>query len=123
MGRYGTKGSNPMNRLEGSRFSIRERFHLHKKPSSSASTANVWESVQRAADPNKVEVAAMKGKHLPRFSSQLVVRKPLIPSATLIPVFPPKRSSTSDVSASSSKRAKFEALAAITATTSNPSTH
>ncbi|GAA0173011.1 hypothetical protein LIER_26716 [Lithospermum erythrorhizon] len=56
--------------------------------------ANVSETVQRAADPTKVEVAAMKGKRLPRFSSQLVVSKPLIP-----------------------------ALAAITTPTSNPSTH
>ncbi|GAA0143837.1 hypothetical protein LIER_04428 [Lithospermum erythrorhizon] len=50
--------------------------------------ATVWKFVQKAADPNKVEVAAMKGKRLLRFNSQLVVRKPLAPGATPIPVFP-----------------------------------
>ncbi|GAA0165418.1 hypothetical protein LIER_20825 [Lithospermum erythrorhizon] len=73
--RYGSKGSNLVDRLE---------------------RTNVWEAIQKAADPTKVEVAAMKGKRLPRFSSQLVVRKPLIYGVDLIPVFPSKRSSTSE---------------------------
>ncbi|GAA0160134.1 hypothetical protein LIER_16757 [Lithospermum erythrorhizon] len=83
-------------------------------------SSNVWESVQKAADPTKIEVAAMKGKRLPRFNSQLVVRKPLIPGAAHIPVFPSKRSSTLVAFVSASKKAKVEALNAITTTSSNP---
>ncbi|GAA0157128.1 hypothetical protein LIER_14460 [Lithospermum erythrorhizon] len=70
----------------------------------------VWEYVQRVVDPTKLEVAAMKGKRLPRFSSELVVRKPLAPGATLIHVFLQKRSSTIESSASVCKKAKIEAL-------------
>ncbi|GAA0142603.1 hypothetical protein LIER_03462 [Lithospermum erythrorhizon] len=72
--------------------------------------------------PTKVELVAMKGKRLPHFSIQLVVHKPLIPGTDPILVFPPKRSSTSYVSTPASKRAKLEALAAITAPSSSPNT-
>ncbi|GAA0144339.1 hypothetical protein LIER_04816 [Lithospermum erythrorhizon] len=67
-------------------------------------STNVWEFVQKAVDLTKVKVAAMKGKRLPRFSSQLVVLKLLIPDAEPVPVFPSKKSSTSKVSSSSPKK-------------------
>ncbi|GAA0166851.1 hypothetical protein LIER_21915 [Lithospermum erythrorhizon] len=82
--------------------------------------AAVWKSVQSVADPFKVEVAAMKGKRLPRFSSHLLIRKPLPTGATHIPIISSKRGSTSEPSATTSKRAKIEALNAATSTSSNP---
>ncbi|GAA0145628.1 hypothetical protein LIER_05781 [Lithospermum erythrorhizon] len=56
--------------------------------------AKVWEAVQNVADPTGVEVASVKGKHLPRFSRQLVIRKPLVSGSNLVPVFPAKRNSS-----------------------------
>ncbi|GAA0162256.1 hypothetical protein LIER_39381 [Lithospermum erythrorhizon] len=64
----------------------------------------------------------MKGKRLPWFSAQLLIRKPLAPGATPTPIFPFKRTSISDVSTSTSKKAKIEALTATTASSSSPST-
>ncbi|GAA0167631.1 hypothetical protein LIER_22517 [Lithospermum erythrorhizon] len=72
---------------------------------------NVWNAAQNATDPTKVEVAAMKGKRLPHFSSQLVIYKPLVPGSEPVPVFPTKRGSNLEASASVSKHAKLEALA------------
>ncbi|GAA0178684.1 hypothetical protein LIER_42182 [Lithospermum erythrorhizon] len=62
-------------------------------------------------------------KWLPRFSSQ-VIRKPLVPGSDPIYVFPVKRSSTSEVSASASasKHAKLEALANVNAPNLTPTT-
>ncbi|GAA0147992.1 hypothetical protein LIER_07552 [Lithospermum erythrorhizon] len=85
-------------------------------------SANVWGAVQNAADPTKVDVAAMKGRRLPLFSSQLVIRKPLVPGSKPIPVFPVKRGSNSEASASVSKCAKLEALANISALSLAPTT-
>ncbi|GAA0152094.1 hypothetical protein LIER_37419 [Lithospermum erythrorhizon] len=53
-------------------------------------------------------------------SGELVARKPLIPGVAAIPVFPSKRSSTSEASVAASKKAKIEALNAITTTSSSP---
>ncbi|GAA0139094.1 hypothetical protein LIER_00710 [Lithospermum erythrorhizon] len=63
----------------------------------------------------------MNGKRLPRFSSQLVVRKPLTSGAAPIPIFHQKRSSI-EASASVSKKVKIEALVAIPAPSSSPKT-
>ncbi|GAA0180808.1 hypothetical protein LIER_30156 [Lithospermum erythrorhizon] len=81
--------------------------------------AVVWDSVQSATNPSKVEVEAMKGKRLPRFNSQLLICKPLVPGATPIPIVSSKRSSTLEPSATASKKAKIEALNAVTAASSN----
>ncbi|GAA0187315.1 hypothetical protein LIER_34603 [Lithospermum erythrorhizon] len=67
----------------------------------------VWEAVQNAADPTRVEVAATKSKCLPRF------RKPLVLGSNLVHAFPVKRNSSSDVSVSASKRTKLESLEKI----------
>ncbi|GAA0167374.1 hypothetical protein LIER_22319 [Lithospermum erythrorhizon] len=85
-------------------------------------SAKVWEDVPNAADPIQVEVAAMKGRLFTPFSSQLVVRKSLIPGSEPVPVFQAKRSSTSEVPASASKRAKVEALQRINAPNLTPNT-
>ncbi|GAA0169780.1 hypothetical protein LIER_24186 [Lithospermum erythrorhizon] len=82
----------------------------------------VWEAVQNDADPTHVEIATMKGRRLPQFSSQLVFRKPLVPGSKPIPVFPAKRGSNSEASASASKRAKLEALENINAPSLTPNT-
>ncbi|GAA0163771.1 hypothetical protein LIER_19559 [Lithospermum erythrorhizon] len=95
---------------------------LHDKMYNPRSNPSVWEAVHNAADPTKVEVVAMKGRRLLRFSSQLVVRKPCPPGSEPIPVFPAKRASDSETSGSVSKRAKLEALAKVNAPNLTPST-
>ncbi|GAA0160549.1 hypothetical protein LIER_43526 [Lithospermum erythrorhizon] len=75
--------------------------------------AKVWEAVQNDVDPIQVEVATVKGRRLPRFSSQLVVRKPLVPGSAHIPVFSAKRNSSSETSTPASKRAKVEVIEKI----------
>ncbi|GAA0145443.1 hypothetical protein LIER_36130 [Lithospermum erythrorhizon] len=74
----------------------------------------------REAYPSKVEVAAMKGKRLPHFSSQLLIRKPLVPGASPIPIVSSKMSSTLEASPAAYKKAKIEALNAVTSASSNP---
>ncbi|GAA0153261.1 hypothetical protein LIER_11545 [Lithospermum erythrorhizon] len=81
--------------------------------------AAVWESANSTSDPTKVKVAAMKGKRLPRFNSQLLIRKPLIPGTAFIPIVSSKRSGSLEPSTAVSKKAKIEALNAITATSSS----
>ncbi|GAA0154143.1 hypothetical protein LIER_12212 [Lithospermum erythrorhizon] len=83
--------------------------------------SKVWEAVQNAADPTKVEVTSMKGKRFPCFRSQ-VIRKPLVSGSDPISVFLVKTSSTSEASASASKRAKLEALANVKAPNLTPTT-
>ncbi|GAA0145746.1 hypothetical protein LIER_05870 [Lithospermum erythrorhizon] len=78
--------------------------------------------IMKAVDPTKVEVVAMKGKRLPRFSSQLVFRKPLVPGSEPVPVFVTKRGYNSQASTSISKSDKSETLTNINTPSLTPTT-
>ncbi|GAA0160812.1 hypothetical protein LIER_39109 [Lithospermum erythrorhizon] len=60
--------------------------------------ANLWEAVQKEADPIKVKVAPMRGKRLPRFSTQLMIRKPLALNAITAPSHSPNTHHTEIIS-------------------------
>ncbi|GAA0170035.1 hypothetical protein LIER_24385 [Lithospermum erythrorhizon] len=96
------------------------RQAIPEKPSWKAYCEEGALIMRSTVNPSKVEVAAMKGKHLLRFSSQLLMNKPLILGAAPIPIVSSKRSSTSEPSVAASKKAKIEALNAVTVSSSNP---
>ncbi|GAA0158955.1 hypothetical protein LIER_15852 [Lithospermum erythrorhizon] len=84
--------------------------------------SKVEKTNQNASDPTEVDVAAMKGRHFPCFNNLLVIGKPLVSGSGPIPIFPAKRSTSSEGPASASKCTKVEALENINAPSLTPTT-